>query len=129
DRVPAVRGGGTGDARVRAAVARIRQAESRTALPRTAGPGIRRMTDVNRALVLAGGGLAGIAWETGVLLGICDESPDAGQKLLAVDVLLGASAGSAVAAQVGSGVPLEELFARQLSEEHGAHEIHPGVSI
>ncbi|ABM15463.1 patatin-like phospholipase family protein [Mycolicibacterium austroafricanum] len=87
------------------------------------------MTDVNRALVLAGGGLAGIAWETGVLLGICDESPDAGQKLLAADVLLGTSAGSAVAAQVGSGVPLEELFARQLSEEHGAHEIHPGVSI
>ena len=24
---------------------------------------------------------------------------------------------------------LDDLFARQLSDEHGAHEIHPGVSI
>jgi NTE family protein len=62
-----------------------------------------------RALVLAGGGLAGIAWETGVLLGT--------------------SAGSTVAAQLGSGLPLDELFARQISEEGGAHEIHPGVSV
>ena len=28
-----------------------------------------------RALVLAGGGVAGIAWETGILRGIADESP------------------------------------------------------
>lgn len=81
------------------------------------------------ALVLAGGGLAGIAWETGVLLGICDEIPDAGGALLRRDVLVGTSAGSAVAAQLGSGATLEDLFARQLSEEFGAHEIHPGVSL
>lgn len=87
------------------------------------------MPDTNRALVLAGGGLAGIAWETGVLLGICDELPGTGQELLAADVLLGTSAGSAVAAQIGSGLPLAELFDRQLSPEYGAHEIHPGVSI
>ena len=31
-----------------------------------------------RALVLGGGGIAGIAWETGVLQGIADESPDCG---------------------------------------------------
>ncbi|OAN32820.1 patatin-like phospholipase family protein [Mycolicibacterium iranicum] len=84
---------------------------------------------MTRALVLAGGGLAGIAWETGVLLGICDEAPEAGARLLAADVLLGTSAGSTVAAQLGSGLSLDELFARQLSEVHGAHEIHPGVSI
>ncbi|WNG86437.1 patatin-like phospholipase family protein [Mycobacterium sp. ITM-2016-00317] len=87
------------------------------------------MPDTNRALVLAGGGLAGIAWETGVLLGICDELPGTGQELLAADVLLGTSAGSAVAAQIGSGIALAELFDRQLSPEYGAHEIHPGVSI
>ncbi|CAN3130420.1 patatin-like phospholipase family protein [Mycobacterium sp. smrl_JER01] len=86
-------------------------------------------TDVNRALVLAGGGLAGIAWETGVLLGICDEHPDAGRALLDADVLLGTSAGSTVAAQIAGGLPLEELFARQVSGQHGVHEIHPGVSI
>ncbi len=86
------------------------------------------MTD-KRALVLAGGGLAGIAWETGVLLGISDEAPDAGAMLLGSDVLLGTSAGSTVAAQIGSGLPLDELFARQVSEADGSHEIHPGVSI
>lgn len=87
------------------------------------------MTDTKRALVLAGGGLAGIAWETGVLLGIHDEAPHAAAALLGSDVLVGTSAGSAVAAQISSGVPLEELFARQLSDEGGAHEIHPGVAI
>ncbi|MEW5808270.1 MAG: patatin-like phospholipase family protein [Actinomycetota bacterium] len=79
------------------------------------------------ALVLAGGGLAGIAWETGILLGISDESPAAAQALLSSDVLLGTSAGSTVAAQLSSGLPLEELFARQLSS--ASHEIHPGVSV
>lgn len=82
-----------------------------------------------RALVLAGGGLAGIAWETGVLLGIADEAPDAGRQLIESDVLVGTSAGSTVAAQLGSGLDLSELFERQRSESQGAHEIHPGVSI
>lgn len=86
------------------------------------------MTD-RRALVLAGGGLAGIAWETGVLLGISDEVPEAGAALLGSDVLLGTSAGSTVAAQIGSGLPLDELYARQVSEAEGSHEIHPGVSV
>ncbi|MCV7058434.1 patatin-like phospholipase family protein [Mycolicibacterium gilvum] len=82
-----------------------------------------------RALVLAGGGLAGIAWETGVLLGILEEAPEVGRQLLDSDVLVGTSAGSTVAAQLGSGMGLTELFERQRSESHGAHEIHPGVSI
>ncbi len=54
-----------------------------------------------RALVLAGGGLAGIAWEIGVLRGIADEAVDTAQALLDSDVLLGTSAGSTVAAQLG----------------------------
>ena len=87
------------------------------------------MTTFDRALVLAGGGLAGIAWETGVLQGICDQRSDAGEALLASDVLLGTSAGSTVAAQLGSGVRLEELFDRQTSDAGGAHELHPGVSV
>jgi NTE family protein len=80
-----------------------------------------------RGLVLAGGGLAGIAWETGILCGIADESPDAASALLASDVLLGTSAGSAVAAQLGSGTSLEELFARQIAET--SHEIDSGVDV
>lgn len=68
---------------------------------------------MTRALVLGGGGVAGIAWELGVLLGL----HDAGIDLTTADRLVGTSAGSAVAAQVLSGVPLDELFARQLSPE------------
>jgi NTE family protein len=79
------------------------------------------------ALVLAGGGIAGIAWETGFLLGVQDESPLAASRLLGADVLLGTSAGSTVAAQLSSGACLEDLFARQLSEI--SDEIAPGVDI
>ena len=78
-----------------------------------------------RALVLAGGGIAGIAWETGVLRGIADESPAAARLLLESDVLVGTSAGSAVGAQLGSGDPLETLFDRQVGE--ASAEIDSGV--
>lgn len=80
-----------------------------------------------RGLVLAGGGLAGIAWETGILCGIADAAPDAARALLASDVLLGSSAGSTVAAQLGSGEGFDELFARQVAPE--SHEIDPGVAV
>ncbi|BBY24896.1 patatin-like phospholipase family protein [Mycobacterium stomatepiae] len=80
-----------------------------------------------RALVLAGGGIAGIAWETGVLQGIADESPAAARLLLDSDVLVGTSAGSVVAAQIGSGATLEELFDRQVAETSA--EIDSGVDI
>lgn len=65
------------------------------------------------ALVLAGGGIAGIAWETGILRGIADESPSTAKALLESDVLVGTSAGSTVAAQLSSGVDLDALFDRQ----------------
>lgn len=81
----------------------------------------------NRALVLGGGGVAGIAWETGILVGIADESPAAAQALLESDVLLGTSAGSAVVAQISSGLGLADLFARQVGETSA--EIDPGVGI
>lgn len=80
-----------------------------------------------RALVLAGGGIAGIAWETGVLCGIADESPAAARLLLDSDVLVGTSAGSTVAAQIGSGKTLGALFDRQAAESSA--EIDPGVDI
>ncbi|MCH9668449.1 MAG: patatin-like phospholipase family protein [Actinomycetia bacterium] len=86
------------------------------------------MTAGKRALVLAGGGLAGIAWETGVLLGISEESAEACQILLDSDVLLGTSAGSAVAAQICSGLSLDELFEKQVAAGE-SREIHPGVSV
>lgn len=85
------------------------------------------MMTTKRALVLAGGGVAGIAWETGVLCGIAEASPVAGQALLESDVLIGTSAGSAVAAQISSGVGLDELFARQV--DGPSAEIDPGVGV
>ncbi|MDV3124177.1 patatin-like phospholipase family protein [Mycobacterium sp. 21AC1] len=80
-----------------------------------------------RALVLAGGGVAGIAWETGVLRGIADEDPGTADALLSSDVLVGTSAGSAVAAQLGSGRSLGELFERQVGA--ASAEIDPGVGL
>jgi NTE family protein len=63
-----------------------------------------------QALVLGGGGVAGIAWMTGVLAGLAD----AGRDVTGADLLVGTSAGAAVAAQVGSGLPLDALLARQV---------------
>jgi NTE family protein len=80
-----------------------------------------------RALVLGGGGIAGIAWETGIMLGIADELPTAAQALLESDVLLGTSAGSTVVAQLGSGLGLAELFARQVDE--ASAELAPAVPV
>jgi NTE family protein len=69
-----------------------------------------------RALILAGGGIAGIGWETGILRGIADEAPDTARALLESDVLVGTSAGSTVAAQLSSPLSLEELFERQTGD-------------
>ncbi|KQQ19965.1 hypothetical protein ASF48_13790 [Rathayibacter sp. Leaf299] len=70
------------------------------------------------ALVLAGGGLAGIAWELGVVRGIADASPEAARLLLDPSTtFLGTSAGSAVAAQLSTSVGLDEAYASQLREE------------
>lgn len=80
-----------------------------------------------RALILAGGGLAGIAWETGILHGIAEEAPATARALLDSDVLVGTSAGSTVAAQISGPLPLEELYARQTAPTD--HELDPGVDI
>ncbi|QNK83922.1 patatin-like phospholipase family protein [Nakamurella sp. PAMC28650] len=70
---------------------------------------------VERGLVLAGGGVAGIAWELGVLLGIRDAAADLRPAIVDADLIVGTSAGSTVAAQIGAATDLADLFARQLS--------------
>ena len=77
--------------------------------------------------MLGGGGLAGIAWETGILRGIADESPATARTLLHSDVLVGTSAGSAVAAQLDSGLDLDALFARQTTSS--TTELNPAVGV
>jgi NTE family protein len=72
----------------------------------------------NGALVLSGGGVAGIAWETGVLLGIQDAGPAVAAKLIgSPTALVGTSAGAAVAAQIAEGTTLQELFDTQIADE------------
>lgn len=70
------------------------------------------------AVVLAGGGVAGIAWEIGFLRGLQETEPGACRRILSDDtVLVGTSAGSAVAAQLASGAALDVLFDSQVSAE------------
>jgi NTE family protein len=78
---------------------------------------------VTNALVLAGGGVAGIAWELGVLRGIADEDPELPARLIAADLIIGTSAGSSVAAQITSGTPLADLYDAQLRAETAEIEV------
>lgn len=78
-----------------------------------------------RALVLGGGGVAGIAWQTGVLLGLAESGADVSDA----EMLLGTSAGSSVAAQISSGATLAELFERQADEAKQDHEPHAEATI
>ncbi|MEU1619458.1 patatin-like phospholipase family protein [Streptomyces sp. NPDC005722] len=80
------------------------------------------MTD---ALVLGGGGVAGIAWTTGLLAGLAD----AGQDVTGAEVLVGTSAGATVAAQLGSGLSLDELYARQTEPGLQSAEIMAEVDL
>ncbi|WP_431968891.1 patatin-like phospholipase family protein [Actinacidiphila sp. bgisy160] len=80
------------------------------------------MTD---ALVLGGGGVAGIAWITGLLAGLAE----AGQDVSGADVLVGTSAGATVAAQLGSGLSLDELYARQTEPALQSAEIMAEVDL
>ena len=73
----------------------------------------------DQALVLGGGGVAGIAWITGLLTGLAV----AGQDVTGADVIIGTSAGATVAAQVGSDLSLDELFARQTQPALQSREI------
>jgi NTE family protein len=78
-----------------------------------------------RALVLGGGGLAGIAWHTGVLHGMAD----VGLDVTGADAIVGTSAGATVAAQISSGRPLETWFRNQVEPSFQNEEKRPGISV
>lgn len=63
----------------------------------------------DKALVLGGGGLTGIAWETGILAGLADHGVD----LTDADLVVGTSAGSVVGVDVRIGKPLAVLYEAQ----------------
>jgi NTE family protein len=78
-----------------------------------------------RALVLGGGGVAGIAWATGVLAALADGGVD----VTGADRIVGTSAGSAVAAQITSGLPLSALLERQVDPALQTLELPSGVRL
>ena len=63
-----------------------------------------------RALVLGGGGVAGIAWEIGLLAGLAEQGIDVRD----VDLVVGTSAGSIVGTLLRGGDDLPGLYGRQL---------------
>ena len=83
---------------------------------------------MQRALVLGGGGSYGIAWESGVLVGLAQ----AGVDVRNADSIIGTSAGSQVGTVVASGVTWDDIWARQvdplLQDRYVAHPVDmPGV--
>ena len=68
-----------------------------------------------RALVLGGGGVTGIAWETGIVHGLAEQGVD----LTDADLFVGTSAGSVVAAELAGGGVLADLYAGQLLPPDG----------
>ena len=75
-----------------------------------------------RALVLGGGGVVGIAWETGVLKGLAD----AGLNPADADLIIGTSAGSVVGTQIRLGYPLDALLQAQHAPTDGSVESSVG---
>jgi NTE family protein len=64
---------------------------------------------MTKALVLGGGGIAGIAWEAGIVAGLRDNGVDLGTA----DTLVGTSAGSVVSTLLVNDGDLEQLVSAQ----------------
>ncbi|HKU28990.1 MAG TPA: patatin-like phospholipase family protein [Arthrobacter sp.] len=77
-----------------------------------ADPSSQANSSNKRALVLAGAGSSGNAWEIGLIAGLFH----GGLDVTGADLIIGTSAGSTVAAQITSGTPLTELYAPILEE-------------
>jgi NTE family protein len=82
------------------------------------------MSTGGRALVLGGGGVTGIAWESGLLAGLAE----AGIDLTSADLVVGTSAGSVVGAQILSGLSLNDLYAAQLVEPRAEFAARMGAT-
>jgi NTE family protein len=76
------------------------------------------------ALVLSGGGVTGMAWETAFLKGL----RDAGVDLTSADLFIVTSAGSILGTQIASGIDLDTLCARQLQPADPRLEPTPSVN-
>jgi len=68
-----------------------------------------------KAVVLGSGGVAGLAWQAGVLAGLADRGLD----LREADLIVGTSAGAVVGAQLAAGLDPRDLYSRRLSPVEG----------
>ncbi len=72
-----------------------------------------------KALALGGGGLTGLGWEMGLLVGLAEAGIDG--RL--ADMFIGTSAGSNVAAIITSGLTMDELFQRLVHPDTQTKEL------
>ena len=70
--------------------------------------------DINRAVVLGGGGATGLAWEIGVLEGLREDGIDLNDN---ARVLFGTSAGAFAATLVASGADIKRRFDDQFEDD------------
>lgn len=77
------------------------------------------------ALILGGGGMLGVSWETGILAGL----QEAGVDVTDADLLVGTSAGSIVATQVAQGWSLAELLEEHRNGTIGTETPMDGVDL
>ncbi len=79
---------------------------------------------MEKALVLGGGGVTGIAWEIGILTGLAERGID----LTDADLVVGTSAGSVVGVDVRSGTSLPDLYKVQ-TQPPGSSEIYARMGL
>lgn len=79
---------------------------------------------VEKALVLGGGGVTGIAWEVGILAGLAEQGID----LTDADVVIGTSAGSVVGVDVRSGAAIGDLYKMQ-TQPPGTSEVFARMAL
>lgn len=75
----------------------------------------------DRALVLGGGGVAGIAWMTGLVFGLTERQIE----LRMADLIIGTSAGATLGAQLGSRLSVKDLFQRLVEPSGPGLEFTP----
>src|SRR5215472_9914566 len=80
---------------------------------------------MRRGVVLGGGGIAGVAWEAGIVIGL----RRAGVDLSSADVIVGTSAGAIVGAHVAFGTDLQALAAMALAPAGAGAATAPAVSL
>ncbi|GAA5045647.1 NTE family protein [Thermocatellispora tengchongensis] len=71
---------------------------------------------MTKALVLGGGGIAGIAWEAGVVTGLRRAGVDLGEA----EVFVGTSAGSVVSAMLATGADLEDAITHLVATDRSS---------